>query len=130
MRGPAFPYQAPDPSRLQERLAYWQHRLRLDNWRVEAKFVDRDTLEDEVAAMVKTHRWARTATVLLSKPGQTVTDDASTSEHWEQNLVHELIHLVMEDLCTYRETQLHVFNTMLEQAVCALAPALIEEHYQ
>ncbi|MGH7473449.1 MAG: hypothetical protein ACREJW_05865, partial [Candidatus Methylomirabilales bacterium] len=114
MRGPTFPYQAPDPSYLPERLAYWQHRLRLDNWRIEAKFVDRNTLEDEVSAMVKTHRWARMATVLLSQPGQEVSDDAATSCNWEHNLVHELIHLVLDDLCTQRGAPEGLFGAMLE----------------
>lgn len=86
---------------LEERLAYWQKKLRLQDWLVTVELCRMKTLEDAQARnhYQRQHKMARIYIGDLTdyEPFQRVHLDM------EWNLVHELLHLHFDALQTYAE---------------------------
>ena len=111
-------------SDLQERLGYWQKRLRLQDWDVEIKVVRHyDTTEEDVRAYVEFCDNKRTARITFVDPAD-LGPERWPVESLEQSLVHELLHLHMRGFEPKADTPAY---TAMEQAVHALAGALTSD---
>ena len=113
---------------LQEKLEYWQKRLRLADWYITAKFVTVHELPDEIGNC-KFDWETRSAVITLRHrddwgpdyfPGAAVDDEEAT-------LVHELLHCSFAGFTEERDS---VRDKLQHQAVNALSFALVEEHRQ
>ena len=76
---------------LNERLAYWQEKLRLRDWMVEISIVrERDMHNDEANAEIYRNTANKTAYINIADP---IDFDDRRPEDMEWLLVHELLHL-------------------------------------
>lgn len=108
-----------------ELLSYWQHKLRLTDWRITTKIVRKKDLENEHAqAQVWANQDLRLAEISILDP-----IDYDGGEDWPQDiegsLVHELTHLVFWFLESVDPEEDRVRYSLEEQAVEAIADALI-----
>ena len=97
-----------DLAEAKERLAYWQRVLRLQDWRIELR-------EAAAIEMDEGRSWAKTKEVAEHKTAQIrmVLDRAEAGEPslqggvcWdpEHNLLHELLHLLLRDWPTEKDS--------------------------
>lgn len=109
---------------LQERLRYWQEKLRLQDWIIEVKIRrGRDMIQDSVACV----NWT------LSKKMATISIldqvDYDPSLIWirdmENDLVHELLHLHFAPISDHFSSGNEIYNTFEEQTIESIASGLI-----
>jgi len=98
----------------------WQQRLRLQDWAVTVKFVDRWRI-DPSQAQIEWCRWKKAANISVGRPGQY---DPSECEHGdvERFVVHELLHL---HLFPWEPEGEGVEEKLQEHAIVCLAEALV-----
>jgi hypothetical protein len=113
---------------LAKRLAYWQKRLRLQDWIVEA-VVARYSDLDQAVARVTVHANKREAYIRLLCPEDLLPLDsinkASTLD-WELALVHELLHLHLWDLGSSTYEKGSPKDLAEERAIDQISHALVE----
>ena len=111
-------------AQLEERLAYWQKQLRLQDWDVEIRMVRRFEAGDHEGSMayVEVYLPKRHARINFIEP-RDVDPEGWPVESMERSLVHELLHLHMWPFNPEDDTPAY---TAMEQAVHALAGALVE----
>lgn len=119
MPDPATPRLTAD--QVHPALAYWQRRLRLQDWMVEVKIVRKPDLGDGHDAEVAYNLQQKYATVSLMDP---IDFHAPTMlpYHPEVALVHELLHLHFAAFDAKPNTP---EQTAQEQAINCLAGALV-----
>lgn len=107
---------------LQERLAYWQKVLRLQDWTIRVAFRHVVDMEPGNEAEVDTNFPLKRAAIAIVYP-----DEYRSRVGWpqevEESLVHELLHLHLEPWQVEKGSLEYVLQ---EQAVESLAHALVE----
>lgn len=109
--------------------AAWQQRLRLQDWRIECRYVPRETLvpdgsEAEISADIHWVGENKTASIRVMNPEELATDFMLRSSV-EALVVHELLHLhfvAMDDAFNEPARKL-----LLEQMINLITGALVEE---
>ncbi len=110
---------------LEERSAYWQKVLRLQDWNIQAVVVRRRDMELEcVQGECEPQLSNKRATIRLLDPVDYLPDN-EWPQDMERTLVHELLHLHMEPFCYDLEG---VENGLMEQAICCIADGLVALH--
>lgn len=110
---------------LQERLVYWQEKLRLQDWLIEVSVKrGRDMLEESVACI----NWAlgkKMATISILDPVD-YPPNSMGSRDMENDLVHELLHLHFAPINDHFSDDNNIYTTFEEQAIESIAFGLIE----
>ena len=112
--------------RLEEVLAIWQKRLRLQDWRVKLEVVRQKVARTEGYACVDWDRNYRRARVQLIHPGDLNASEFSIPVDLEIFMVHELLHLFFCNLENDGNDEPEWRLRELEFAVQSLAEALVE----
>ena len=74
-------------------LLIWSSRLRLDDWRIEAKIVRAEELKPETLGHIKWDSDKRTALITLLHPHDYDLPATRIEDDMEMTVLHELIHL-------------------------------------
>lgn len=112
---------------LEERLAYWQKVLRLQDWRIHVEMVDSDEIENN-AGQCHVHQHGKTAVIKLIKP-EAYNRTSSFAKAFpdtlevEVTLVHELLHIPFDGLFVEEENEIR--EDREEQALEMTAHALV-----
>jgi hypothetical protein len=78
---------------VQQWLADWQSRLKLDDWKIEARFVRSADLRPNTLGNVKWDRDKKTATIRILDPADYDLPAARIPSDVENTIVHELVHI-------------------------------------
>lgn len=111
-----------------ERCRAWQQILRLQDWDVEVSIVRRSSIGHTTAIGLTTISTYRRARIRLLDPDDFTDDDWPIERDMEATLVHELVHLHLDDLHVrenHDSGRRTAENVALERAVEALARALL-----
>jgi hypothetical protein len=107
-----------DMEQMEERLAYWQKQLRLQDWVVEVKF-ERGYELGENIARIRPYSHNKRAVISMMAPGDYSPHEILPYD-MERILLHELLHLHFWPL-----TKDDGENDAEEQAINAIAEALL-----
>jgi hypothetical protein len=76
----------------------WQHRLRLDDWKIETRIVRANELKPDTLGNLKWNSISRTAIIKVLSPLDYDIPVADIPEDMEYTVVHELVHLQLSAL--------------------------------
>ena len=76
----------------------WQKRLRLEDWKVEARLVRSTELKPDTLGNLKWNSVAHTATIKVLNPADYDLPPADVPDDIEYTIVHELVHLQLSAL--------------------------------
>jgi hypothetical protein len=97
----------PTDEELREALAYWQERLRIQDWRIHAYYVV-DTLDlESKAGQCHLYPAKRQAVIRLASPQEESDGWEAADPHsfeWKVVLVHELLHVRFSELLPKEST--------------------------
>ncbi len=113
---------------LQELCQKWQRVLRLQDWRINVKFVDTEHIPDNALGACKVFADSKLALIKLSRPEAIDKTDGFSAafpymDDTERTLVHELLHIHLDGLFDGEADKLK--QTMKEQAIEAITDGLI-----
>lgn len=113
---------------LDEALALWQKRLRLQDWEVRARIVTRKQMEGDSYGRCFVHWDTKQATIRILHPE--FYEDEKELDEWgraacnhERVLVHELLHIPFHPLMPSEEGMLY---SHIEQVIESLASSFVE----
>jgi hypothetical protein len=99
----------------------WQKRLRLDDWKIEARIVRASELKPDTLGNLKWNSVSRTATIKVLSPLDYDAATGDIAEDIEYTVVHELLHLQLAVLPRDMNRK-----DIEEQVVNRLADALMQ----
>ncbi|MDD9147833.1 hypothetical protein OYT88_04620 [Sporolactobacillus sp. CQH2019] len=110
---------------LQERLKYWQERLRLRDWDIEAEIVPLSAMDDQTHGGENTYLLqSKASRISILNHGDYQNMNCIIPHDMEETLVHELLHLHFAPFDSEK-------NYMpIEQAIESLAKAFVETDRQ
>lgn len=114
---------------LQLRLALWQHRLRLDDWRITISYAPQADMDDGSGAVYifgdcspnVTHK---TAEIRIGTPAEWRKSQSGIPYRLDEIIVHELLHLHFH---LFERSDKTAEGKAQEQAIEAIAEALTHE---
>jgi hypothetical protein len=93
----AAPGSAPKPSpfdqQVQDWTRTWQHRLHLDDWKIDTRVVRQCDLKPDTLGNLKWNLGNHTAVIRVLSPSDYDIAESEIAEDMEYTVVHELIHL-------------------------------------
>lgn len=110
---------------LQERLAYWQEKLRLQDWIIEVKIKRGMDMMSETSACVNWTLSKKMATISILDPID-YPPNCMGERDMENDLVHELLHLHFAPISDHFGENRSVYSTFEEQAIESIAFGLVE----
>lgn len=109
---------------LQEKLHYWQEKLRLKDWIVKVKIVrQREMSKIDGIGEIQFSIHNKTAMIYILDP---VDYDDWEKQDMENTLVHELLHLHFSQISYHFGKDSEVYEVFEEQAIESIAHGLIE----
>lgn len=105
---------------LEEKLACWQKRLKLESWHISIVLSRRDDLKPKTLGGIRWDKGKGTATIVVMDPTDYKTSVEEMLADMEFTLVHELVHLELASL-----PRSGASRTQEEFAVNRLADALL-----
>lgn len=109
---------------LQEKLKYWQEKLRLQDWIIEVRIARSEDMMESVSACVNWTLSKKMAIIKVLDPID-YPDDIMGVRNMEDDLVHELLHLHFAPINDHFGGRGKVYNTFEEQAIESIASGLI-----
>jgi hypothetical protein len=106
---------------LDERLAVWQQRLKLQDWRVSVVMTRRGDLAPGTLGGIRWDKPKKSAVIWVLDPSDYRLPHREMLDDMELTIVHELVHL---DLASLRRGE--AGRGMQEQAVSGIAEAMVE----
>jgi hypothetical protein len=104
-----------------ERLAYWQHRLKLDDWRISVAPARQSQLKPRTLGAIRWDKGKKTAEIWVLDPADYQLPYRAMLDDMELTIVHELIHLELASL-----PRSEASRSSEEHAVNGIADALLE----
>ncbi len=102
---------------LRARLAVWQGRLKLTDWRIYLRMVPATTLREGTLGNIRWDTPRKEATIRVLDPSEYSGAYDATLRDMEFTVVHELLHLVLSSLPrseASRTDEEHAVNSMTE----------------
>lgn len=81
-----------------ERLAVWQQRLKLDDWRISIAMTRLRDLPPQTLGGIRWDKRKKTATIWILDPADYTLPYREMLDDMEQTIVHELVHLDLASL--------------------------------
>lgn len=110
---------------LQEKLVYWQEKLRLQDWILSVRIVRAKEMNAEYAAQVNWVLSKKMASIYILDQID-YPDDCMGERDMENDLVHELLHLHFAPLSDHFSNNSDIYSTFEEQAIESISFGLIE----
>lgn len=110
---------------LEQKLSYWQKRLRLQDWIIEVRIVRGREMDDDYAAQVNWILPKKMATISILDPVD-YPPDLMSEQDMENDLVHELLHLHLAPIHEHYGNECQKYITFEEQAIESIAFGLID----
>jgi hypothetical protein len=107
---------------LDEKVAIWRQRLKLENWRISAVLTRRVDLAPQTLGGISWDKARKSAVLLVLDPADYALPYSEMLNDMELTVVHELIHL---ELTSLPRSEAHRGATE-EKAVSGLAGAMLE----
>ncbi len=104
-----------------ERLAYWQHRLKLDDWRISVAQARQSQLKPRTLGAISWDKGKKTAQIWVLDPADYQLPYREMLDDMELTIVHELVHLELASLPRSQASR-----SSEEHAVNGIADALLE----
>ena len=112
---------APTPKQFTEdRLAVWQQRLKLEEWRISVTLARRSDLPPQTLGGIRWDKSKKTATIWVLDPSDYQLPYSEMLDDMELTIVHELVHL---DLASLPRGQ--ASRSSEEHAVNGIAQAML-----
>jgi hypothetical protein len=105
---------------IEEKVAVWQKRLKLDEWNIVVTMVRKDALKPDTLGGIRWDKKKRSATLWTLDPADYAVSDEDMRKDLEFTVVHELIHLELASL-----PKSEASRRTEERAVNQLAEALL-----
>lgn len=109
---------------LEERLLYWQEKLRLQDWIIEVNIKRLRDMGIEALANVNWSLNKKMATISILDPIDYPPDCMGTRD-MENDLVHELLHLHFAPINDHFNDENNIYSTFEEQAIESITSGLI-----
>lgn len=109
---------------LEERLRYWQKRLRLQDWSIEVRIARLREMDQDCEAQVNWILSRKMATIQILDQVD-YPPDTMGSRDMENDLVHELLHLHFAPINVHFGESSQTYSTFEEQAIESIAYGLI-----
>jgi hypothetical protein len=103
-----------------ERLAYWQQRLKLEDWRISVAPARRSELKPKTLGAVRWDKGKKTAQIWVLDPSDYQLPFREMLDDMELTIVHELVHLELASLPRSQASR-----SSEEHAVNGIADALL-----
>jgi hypothetical protein len=103
-----------------ERLAYWQQRLKLEEWRISVAPAHRSELKPKTLGAVRWDKGKKTAQIWVLDPSDYQLPFREMLDDMELTIVHELVHLELASL-----PRSEASRSSEEHAVNGIADALL-----
>jgi hypothetical protein len=107
---------------LDEKVALWRQRLKLENWRISAVLTRRADLAPQTLGGISWDKSKKSAVILVLDPADYALPYGEMLNDMELTVVHELIHL---ELTSLPRSEAHRSVTE-EKAVSGIAGAMLE----
>jgi hypothetical protein len=104
-----------------ERLAYWQHRLKLEDWRISVAPARQNQLKPRTLGAIRWDKRKKTAEIWVLDPADYQLPFSAMLDDMELTIVHELVHLELASL-----PRSEASRSSEEHAVNGIADALLE----
>ena len=104
-----------------ERLAYWQHRLKLEDWRISIAPARQSQLKPRTLGAIKWDKGKKTAEIWVLDAADYHLPYREMLDDMELTIVHELVHLELASL-----PRSEASRSSEEHAVNGIADALLE----
>jgi len=104
-----------------ERLAYWQHRLKLEDWRISVAPARQSQLKPKTLGAIHWDKGKKTAEIWVLDPADYQLPYREMLDDMELTIVHELVHLELASLPRSQASR-----SSEEHAVNGIADALLE----
>jgi hypothetical protein len=111
---------------LRGRLAQWQDRLKLQDWKITLSVVHQKTLRSGTLGNIHWDADKQTATIRVLDPSDYQTSFAAAVKDMEFTIVHELIHLELSSLTRDFKNRSEESFSQEEQAVNRMSDALLK----
>lgn len=109
--------------RLEEKLAYWQKRLRLSDWIIKIDIArQKEFSASDRIGEIAYNVYTKTAHIKILDP---VDYDDWDKQDMERTLVHELVHLHFAEICYHFGKDNEFYNVFEEQAIEGITNAII-----
>ena len=82
---------------LKKELSYWQKKLRLQDWKIEANFCHAYTLQGDLGE-ANVFPKKKVAEILITYPDERDPNSVGGAELWQVTLIHELLHIVLDGI--------------------------------
>lgn len=108
---------------LKDKLIYWQKKLRLQDWIIDAKIVrQRDMSQPDRVGEISSNLHNKVALISILDP---VDYDDWGKQDMESTLVHELLHLHFAGIDYHFGNNDNVYHVLEEQAIESITSGLI-----
>lgn len=107
---------------LDEKVALWRQRLKLDDWRISAVLTRRVDLAPQTLGGIRWDKSRKSAVILVLDPADYALAHDEMLNDMELTVVHEMIHL---ELTSLPRSEAHRGSTE-ERAVSGIAGAMLE----
>lgn len=100
-----------------ERLAFWQQRLKLEEWRISVVPARRSELKPNTLGGIRWDKTKKSAVIWVLDPSEYQTPFRATLDDMELTIVHELVHLELTSLPrseASRSNEEHAVNGIAE----------------
>jgi hypothetical protein len=100
-----------------ERLAFWQQRLKLEDWRISVVPARRSELKPNTLGGIRWDKTKKSAVIWVLDPSEYQTPFRATLDDMELTIVHELVHLELTSLPrseASRSNEEHAVNGIAE----------------
>jgi hypothetical protein len=104
-----------------ERLAYWQHRLKLEDWHISVAPARQSQLKPKTLGAIRWDKGKKTAEIWVLDPADYQLPYRQMLDDMELTVVHELVHLQLASL-----PRSEASRSSEEHAVNGIADALLD----
>jgi hypothetical protein len=104
-----------------ERLAYWQHRLKLEDWQISVAPARKSQFKPKILGAIHWDKGKKTAEIWVLDPADYQLPYREMLDDMELTIVHELVHLELASLPRSQASR-----SSEEHAVNGIADALLE----
>jgi hypothetical protein len=118
----------PNQAEIEQRVAEYAKLLRIQDWQIKVGVVRRRALTEWHSYAHVNYLMSRQIAVIQLLAAEDVVEEDVAPYDWEENLVHELAHIMLADLTNVDEEKgIELDSTQEERVVNRIAQALVSQ---